>query len=139
MSSKLYKKYISLKIENSEKIYLFKCGIFYIFISDDAKIVAPLLNLRLTNLNSIIVKCGFPVNGSEKYFKKIKELNLNVEIVTLTNSSTNIGLENCLNNKEFIEIIDNFMKIDIDNLSISQAFDILKDLQDRLRKLYNID
>ena len=58
MSSKLYNTYISLKIQRPYKKYLFKSGIFYIFIDDDVKELHKLLNLKLGNLNSKIVKCG---------------------------------------------------------------------------------
>ena len=52
MSSKLYANYVSLKIKSPYKKYLFKSGIFYIFIDDDAKELHKLLNLKLGNLNS---------------------------------------------------------------------------------------
>ena len=57
--SKLYKKYISLKIENPNKIYLFRVGIFYIFLDDDARLMWTILKLKLTKLNSVIFKCYF--------------------------------------------------------------------------------
>lgn len=56
--SKLYKQYVSLKIKDSNKMYLFKCGIFYIFLDEDAKIMSKFLDLKLTNLNSVVVKCS---------------------------------------------------------------------------------
>lgn len=79
--SKLYKKYISLKIENPNKIYLFKVGIFYIFLDDDARLMSTILKLKLTKLNSVIFKCGFPVNSSEKYFNLLKKYNYDICIV----------------------------------------------------------
>lgn len=57
--SKLYEKYKNLKSENATKLYLFKSGIFYIFLDEDAIKMSNLLNLKLTNLNETIVKCGF--------------------------------------------------------------------------------
>ena len=33
--SKIYNKYLELKEENNEKMYLFKSGRFYIFLADD--------------------------------------------------------------------------------------------------------
>ena len=78
---KLYKKYISLKIENPNKIYLFKVGIFYIFLDDDARLMSSVLKLKLTKLNSVIYKCGFPVNSSEKYFNLLKKYNYNICVV----------------------------------------------------------
>ncbi|MBP3831166.1 MAG: hypothetical protein ILA02_02185 [Clostridia bacterium] len=137
MSSKLYQKYISLKIQDDNTFYLFKSGIFYIFISNDARYLAPLLNLKLTNLNSSIKKCGFPVNSSQKYFQKIKELNLNVKIIDLSNMTFNTDLDKYLKYQQIFEIINTFIEINIDELSISKAFEVLYKLQNELKK-YNI-
>ena len=52
--SKLYNKYLSLKQLDASKFYLFKSGIFYIFLDDDAKIVSEKLGLKLTYLNENI-------------------------------------------------------------------------------------
>lgn len=57
--SKLYAKYISLKAKDSNQLYLFKSGIFYIFLDADAKKVARALNLKLTKFNDTIFKCRF--------------------------------------------------------------------------------
>lgn len=134
MSSKLYQKYISLKIQDNDAFYLFRSGIFYIFISNDARYLAPILNLKLTDLNSSIKKCGFPVNSSQKYFDKMRELNLNVKIVDLTDMKFSTGLDKYLNERQVFEIINSFLKINIEELSISQAFDVLNDLQKELKK-----
>ena len=134
MSSKLYKKYLSLKIEDSSKLYLFKSGIFYIFIADDAKIVAPLLELKLTNLNSVIMKCGFPINSQEKYFKKINDLNLKVEIVSLLEDFYHSDLANFTWHNKILSIINDFLKINVNDLSISEAFDVLNNLQNNLKQ-----
>ena len=53
--SKLYEKYLVLKQRETNKLYLFKSGIFYLFLDDDAKKVSSLLNLKLTNLNKNVV------------------------------------------------------------------------------------
>lgn len=58
--SKLIKMYKNLKTQNSEKIYLFKSGIFYIFLDEDAREMSKALDFKLTNLNDEFVKCGFP-------------------------------------------------------------------------------
>ena len=72
--SKLYKKYVLLKVQNSNNIYVFESGIFYLFIDEDAKLMSNILGLKLTNLNSFIVKCGFPVRSADKYFNLLKSL-----------------------------------------------------------------
>ena len=92
--SKLYKKYVLLKINNPQKIYLFECGIFYIFIDEDAKLMSKILNLKLTLLNSVIFKCGFPVNSINKYLQILKNSNYNIEIVPSDNFSSPISINN---------------------------------------------
>ena len=45
----LYELYKKLKQKNSMEIYLFKTGIFYIFLEDDAKFIEQYIPLKLTN------------------------------------------------------------------------------------------
>ena len=46
--SKLYKKYEDLKSNDSNKIYLFLCGNFYIAFDSDAIILNELFDMKLT-------------------------------------------------------------------------------------------
>ena len=78
--SKLYEKYKYLKAKNQSNLYLFKSGIFYIFLEEDARLMSNMLGLKLTNLNETIVKCGFPIQNIDKYLKIIKNSNYTVEI-----------------------------------------------------------
>ena len=55
--SKLYEKYKSLKENDNSKLYLFKSGIFYIFLEEDAKKMSSFFNLKLSKLNETVVKC----------------------------------------------------------------------------------
>ena len=133
--SKLYKKYVLLKINNPQKIYLFECGIFYIFIDEDAKLMSKILNLKLTLLNSVIFKCGFPVNSINKYLQILKNSNYTIEIVPSDNFSSPISINNFAISKKIEKIIYDFLKHDINSLSISQSFDLLNDLQIKFRKI----
>ena len=130
--SKLYKKYISLKIENPNKIYLFKVGIFYIFLDDDARLMSSVLKLKLTKFNSVIYKCGFPVNSSEKYFNLLKKYNYDIYVVAENDIYDTIN--SYKTNNEFKKIALNIVSIDINSLSISDAFELLSKLQ----KSFNI-
>lgn len=134
--SKLYKNYVILKIQNPDKIYLFESGIFYIFIHDDAILMSNLLNLKLSNLNSVIYKCGFPINSAEKYFKILKEMNYDFSIIP-ANSITPQPLATHLISKQYEDIIEDFLKINADELSIPQAFDSIKNFQKRFKKAQN--
>lgn len=129
---KLYKKYISLKIENPNKIYLFKVGIFYIFLDDDARLMSSVLKLKLTKLNSVIYKCGFPVNSSEKYFNLLKKYNYDICIIDEYEIYSTI--DTYKSNQEIKKIAQKIVSIDINSLSISDAFELLSELQ----KSFNI-
>lgn len=133
MNSKLYQKYLSLKIENSEFLYLFKSKNYYFFVANDAIKVSPLLNLDLSNLNSIIMKCGFSLSSSEIYLKKLDDLKLNYKIISLTEDIFNYDLEKCFTSTKYNEFVSNFLNIKINELSISQAYDLLRDLQEKFK------
>lgn len=44
---KILEKYNLLKSNNSNKIYMFQSGLFYIFVDEDAKYISSVLNLKL--------------------------------------------------------------------------------------------
>ena len=44
-------------------LYLFRSGIFYIGLDEDAKKLTETLGLKLTNFDGNTVKCGFPSNS----------------------------------------------------------------------------
>ncbi len=133
--SKLYKKYVLLKINNPKKIYLFECGIFYIFIHEDAELMANILNLKLTSLNSAIAKCGFPIKSANKYLNTLKNLNYDIDIVPADNHSSPTNVNSYIKAQNFHNIIKNFLKVNINSLSISQAFDLLNNLQNELKQI----
>lgn len=133
--SKIYDKYKILKTSNnynSNTLYLFKAGLFFIFIDEDAKIVSNLLNLKLGNLNDTIVKCGFPCNSLQKYLTLLKNTPYNVEIVSLDNQESPMTSNNYLTNSQLKIIADEILNLKIDDLSISQAYDFLYKVQQKL-------
>ena len=83
--SKLYQTYAALKMQDSSQLYLFKSGIFYIFLDEDAKLISTKFNLKLTNLNSIVVKCGFPTSQIEKYNNFFNISNIYFKILDVHN------------------------------------------------------
>ena len=111
--SKLYKRYNELKATNDNQLYLFKSGMFFIFLDNDAKLVSNELNLKLTKLNDTIVKCGFPI--------KFSIIDENTSIVTSTS--------NYLNNIEIVNMINKIKNVDINKTSPIQAFNILSNFK----------
>lgn len=133
--SKLYQKYQELKKQNPEKSYLFKSGIFYIFLDEDAKKLSPILNLKITNLNETVVKCGFPVNTIQKYLNIFKTLPYEIELVE-TSESKPISNTQYSSLKNYEEIASELCKINIDGLSISEAFAFLEKLQKKANLIF---
>ena len=132
--SKLYKNYMLLKLQDSDKFYLFKCGIFYVFIDNDAYVMSKILGLKLTDLNPSIKKCGFPVNAANKYFNILKTTDYEIEIVDSDTCAT-LNLNNHILETKYKTIVEDFLKINIDELSISQAFDYLHELQNKFKEI----
>ena len=126
--SKIYKKYLELKsnpISNSSNtLYLFKSGIFFIFIADDALIVSKLLGLKLSNLNDSIVKCGFPVNSLQKYLSMLQNTQYKVEIISFLDC-THTTTFNYMFNSKVESTIHELLNVKIDDLSVRQAYDFL--------------
>ena len=78
--SKLYLKYQKLK-EKENVVYLFKVGIFYLFLAEDAVKMSKELCLKCTHLNDEVLKCGFPVASLNKYVNILKEKNIEFKII----------------------------------------------------------
>ena len=133
--SKLYNKYLQLKDENPSSYYLFKSGIFYIFLAEDAVKMSKFLNLKLTNLNETVVKCGFPVKNSEKYLNLLKLNNYDVEIVESIDSQASPKEQIFYANaKNFIKDLSN---IDYTNISVSEAFSLLEKISLQAKNYLN--
>lgn len=122
--SKLYEKYIEEKKNNSNCLYLFRSGMFYIFLDEDAKKINSITTLKLTNLNNDIVKCGFPYKCLEKYLDIFENLNLNIKI---------IDKESIENNSQEI-IINKIKKINLNKITPIEAFEILKEIKGLLNE-----
>lgn len=119
--SKLFLEYLKRKKENNDKYYLFRTGLFYIFIDEDAKNISKITPLSITNLSNDVVKCGFPSNSLEKYLNIFKNLGLDVEIID------EVRRENDGNvSKRIIKRIKN---IDIDTLTPVKALNILNEFK----------
>lgn len=132
--SKLFYQYLKLKKENNNKLYLFKSGIFYIALEDDAKTLSKLFNFKIINLNENVIKCGFPLKRLEYYTNMLKQNNLNFEIIN--NNFTEVeNSSNYLNNDNLKRLINYIAKLDMNEISFKESFNILNDLNLTLRKI----
>ena len=125
---KLYTKYKSLKGKDTSMLYLFRSGIFYIGLDEDAKKLTETLGLKLTNFDGNTVKCGFPSNSLETYLTKLQDSNINFRLID--NSFDTIeSPEAYLNSMNIKKIIETLKNIDMDSTSPKEAYDVLYKLK----------
>lgn len=125
--SKLLKQYNELKQKDKNKVYLFKVGIFYNILNEDARVVSNALGLKLTNLSSEIIKCGFPIAKLEKYTHLLESHNILFRIVSNPAPEYQISSYN--------DIIQRIQSIDLNNTTCKEAFDILYNIQQKLKNI----
>ena len=130
--SKILKQYKDLKEKDASSIYIFRVGIFYNALNEDAKVLNEKLGLKLTTLSPEIVKCGFPISSLEKYTKKLDNLQLKYKIINDLPQNTSIDYTN---NIEVKKILKKITEIDMNNTTFQQSFNILLDLQNKLKNI----
>lgn len=132
--SKLYDKYLYLKKSDNSKIYFFKSGIFYICLDSDAEKISKIFNFKLTKLNDFVLKCGFPLNSLEHYIALLQEKNINFELVDLKYNK----IENYYDYIDTVrtkELINTLAKLDMNNITFKQSFDLLSNLCEKSKQL----
>lgn len=125
--SKLLKKYNELKKKKPDKIYVFKVGIFYNILNEDAKAVSKSIGLKLTDLSPDLIKCGFPIAKLDKYTQLLKQNNFDFEVISTLTSSNQIT--------SYDSIIKRIQNIDLNNTTCKEAFDILYNIQQNLNNI----
>lgn len=131
--SKLLKQYNELKKQDNSFIYLFRVGIFYNILNEDAKIINNKIGLKITNLSPEIIKCGFPVSTIDKYKKILTEKNIKFKIID--NLPKNMSTTDYMNNIEIKKILNTITNLDMNNTTFQQSFNILLDMQQKLKNI----
>ena len=131
--SKLMKQYNELKKDDAYSIYLFRVGIFYNIINEDAKIINEKLGLKLTDLGPNISKCGFPISQLDKYIILLNKMKIKYKIID--NLPNNSNINDYMKNIEIKKILNKITTTDMDNITFHQAFDILLDIQTKLKNI----
>lgn len=132
--SKLYDKFLSLKNTNGEKLYLFKSGIFFIALNEDAKKLSDIFGFKITNLNDTVTKCGFPSKRIDYYSSLLNKMNVDFDIIDSSTTSAK-STKDYINSYNFDDIIDLLTNIDFDNITFKEAFETLYDLSNRTKKI----
>ena len=136
--SKLYNTYLELKKQDEEIIYLFKSGIFFIALDNDAYALSKIFNFKLTNLTDTVVKCGFPCSSFNKYSKLFILHHLKIKIIELDNKVVYQFKDYVLNIK-ITELLNDIKSIDINTLSIQEAYQFIENLKNKVNKINNED
>lgn len=130
--SKLLNQYNEFKKQDASSIYLFRIGIFYNILNEDAKIINEKLGLKITDMGPSIFKCGFPISQLDKYIILLKKMKIKYKIIdNLPNSNINTYM----NNIEIKKILNKIVELDMNNTTFQQAFNILLDTQTKLKKI----
>ena len=130
--SKLLNIYTNLKEKDSQTLYLFKVGLFYNFLNNDAITVSNLVHLKITNLSPTIVKCGFPVNSLEKYLNLFNSLNLKVKIIDSSDYNTIYDIDDYKLSSDIKNLFDKILNIDVESISIQEAYSFIENLQNEV-------
>ena len=133
--SKLYKSYEKLKENCPDKIYIFKSGMFYICLEEDAKKISEVFGFKITKLNEKIMKAGFPTFRLDYYVEQLKNREIPFEIVDKDYSKIE-NYEDYMNNNKLKTIIKNVKKIDLDNITFRDAYQILENLKQEIEQIY---
>ncbi len=132
--SKLYDTYISLKANeetNNNTLYLFKAGLFFICIDQDARIASNILNLKLTNLNETIVKCGFPIQSLEKYSNLLKLSNYHFKIIDTTKKET-FSISDYSIDTNINSLLAQIKNVNPESLSIKEAYSFIEEIKQKV-------
>ena len=130
--SKLLNQYHELKKKDASSIYLFRVGIFYNILNEDAKLINEKLGLKITDLWPSIFKCGFPVSQLDKYIILLNKMKIKYKVIdNLQNSNINDYMKNI----EIKKILNRISNIDMNNTTFQQAFNTLLDIQNKLKKI----
>lgn len=133
--SKLYSKYSELKNNNPDTLYLFKSGIFFIALEDDAKLLSEELKLRITNLNENIIKCGFPVSREEHYLRLLQAKDISFEIIDNAYGVIK-NYSDYMNNDKLKAIVKQIVDINFDEITFKEAYEILRSTSNHLKEIY---
>lgn len=108
-------------------------GIFYNILNEDAKIINEKLGLKITDLGPAIFKCGFPVSQLDKYIILLNKMEIKYKIID--NLPNNSNINEYLKNVEIKKILKKITDLDMNNTTFQQAFNILLDLQKKIKEL----
>lgn len=136
--SKLFDNYLNLKATEKDAnntLYIFKSGIFFIFLDNDAKIASRLLNLKITYLTEDVIKCGFPINSLEKYTNILNKTSYKIKIID-TAKNYIYTFDDYKLDKKIEELLSVINSVDINSLSVKEAYDFIDFLKEYTQNIF---
>lgn len=127
--------YTTLKKQDHDTLYLFKVGLFYNFLNEDAILISNKLNLKLSNLSPTVLKCGFPYNSLDKYMQILSRTSYNIKIIDISKPNEIFTPNEFKINKNIKELLEEIAKINIDDISIKEAYSLLEIFKDKSKKI----
>ena len=127
--------YTTLKKQDPDTLYLFKVGLFYNFLNEDARLISNKLNLKLSNLSPTVLKCGFPYNSLDKYMQILSRTSYNIKIIDISKPNEIFTPNEFKINKNIKELLEEIAKINIDDISIKEAYSLLEIFKDKSKKI----
>lgn len=123
--SKIYNKYLELKKENPDKLYLFHSGKFYIFIADDVETINQYVVLKKTRFTKEVSKCGFPDNCYDDYMRVFQNHHLDIEVVEANSIENSCSSNSNLIVEKYFRIEKYIKDVDINAITPLQSMEIL--------------
>ena len=123
---------------SNNTLYIFKSGIFFILLDNDAKIASQILNLKLTYFTENVLKCGFPISSLEKYTNILEKTQYNFKIIdNIKNVSYSIN--DYTINEQIEKLLFEISSIDINSLSVKEAYDFIEAIKDSAQYIIRKD
>lgn len=126
--SKIYNKYLELKKENLNKLYLFHSGKFYIFIADDVETINQYVVLKKTRFTKEVSKCGFPDNCYDDYMRVFQNHHLDIEVVEANSIENSCSSNSNLIVEKYFRIEKYIKDVDINAITPLQSMEILHNI-----------
>lgn len=89
--------------------------------------MSPLLQLKLTNLNPTVLKCGFPVNSLEKYMPLLEQTGKTIEIIDLEKNISS-SPQKFVITKDVKDFIIYLSSQNTNNFSIKEAYEFIDEI-----------
>lgn len=129
--SKFYDNYLFLKandINSNNTLYIFKSGIFFILLDNDARIASKLLNLKITYFTENVVKCGFPISSLEKYINILQKTQYNFKIIDNV-KNISYSINDYIINDKIEKLLSEISSVDTNSLSVKEAYNFIETIK----------